>query len=156
MCWIVGASLADKVCAVSLLRSRYEHTFLQRRAEGVVVGTAKPKVQMPSPAFGVFEDARDAANFSVEASHGIEIRIETLAFVEPELLAGVFGQHLFLLVDEVGRIDDEHRLDEIAEWVAVRIGLRVIDGYRVVDRGPRRFPRWTSSTPRTASSPTRW
>src|SRR4029453_4428944 len=107
---------------------RYQHALLKHRAKRVVLWAAKAHVHVPPPAFGVLEDARHAAYFGVELGHRVQIRIETLGFCEASLLADVFGQHLFLQVDQVGRIDHEFWLDQVAERVAMRIGLSVIDG----------------------------
>src|SRR5882672_5308903 len=58
------------------------------------VNERESQVQMPAPAFGVSEAARQLADGQRHLVHGEEIRVHSLARVEPRLLAGVRGQGL--------------------------------------------------------------
>ena len=74
-----------------------EHALFQRGAERIVVGAAESQMQMFSPALGVSENARDTADLGVELGHRVEIGVEPLAFVEPQLVECV--AHVVVMMD---------------------------------------------------------
>ena len=82
-----------------------------------------------SPALGILEPAGHRACLAAESLHRRQVRVHTLAFVEPPPLALVAGEHGPLAVEDVRRVDEEVRAHRLAQRPAVAVRLGVIDGH---------------------------
>ena len=91
---------------------------------------------MAAPPLGKCAAPRERAHLTAEILHGLQVFIHGLAGVEPGLLALVLRQRGGLILANRADIDEEVRLAEAVELVAVAVRLGVVEGDGTVDSRP--------------------
>src|SRR5438093_185204 len=98
-------SLISKAVFQSLLITLIDPVIPpQRLRQRVRFRLAKAEVQMPPPAFGVLKTTRHAPELQRLVFHRQQVGIETLADIQPALLALVLGQRVPLGLMDGGSV----------------------------------------------------
>jgi len=93
-------------------------------------------VQMPPPAFGVLELFGQPADFEGHVIHRAQIGVQSLADIQPVLLAPVFSERREFYFLDGFSIHKSARQNSSAQTVAQSVRHAVINGYVAVIHRP--------------------
>lgn len=83
---------------------------------------------MSSPSFGILAvQFQSMRQFASEVEHGLAIRVQSLAGLQPGLLRLMLLKHFHFAVDHLVDCDCDLRGDELSEGISIAMGLSVVD-----------------------------